>query len=372
MACTQPRVRIQYSKRVENKQGGWHYAFKFLGPNQIQSYEQYQNWEEKPSEWRSIWEGKKRYMINKIDIVPCGYCESCRIQRSKENATKCVLESKEYPDGYNWFITYTYNDEHLPMIDEMVNEKTGEIYEDDGTWNGTLVKEHRTKYWKDTRNYWDYHFHHNGIRFFECGEYGGTTGRSHYHAIGFNFPINKEDLVFYKFNRNKQPIWTCDKVAKLWQDEKGLQRGFVTIAKVNWQTCAYVARYCTKKMYGEYAEDYYKSKGQIPEFINMSRKPGIGRAYYDENWEKIYKDDEIILEMKQGLAQAVPPCKYYDRLFDVEHHEELEQIKAKRKEKAIENKKVTMSKMSISEKEYNEIKERTLHEKFKHLKRDEI
>lgn len=44
--------------------------------------------------------------------LPCGQCIGCRLERSKQWATRCVHEASLYPD--NSFITLTYNDESCP------------------------------------------------------------------------------------------------------------------------------------------------------------------------------------------------------------------------------------------------------------------
>ena len=106
--------------------------------------------------------------------------------------------------------------------------------------------------------------------------------------------------------------------------------GRVAVGNVTWESCAYTARYVTKKITGKISEEVYKILGVEPEFVRMSRKPGIGRQYYDENWEKIYLTDELWLQTKNGVKKA-KPSRYYDKLFDIDNHEELEAIKERRK-----------------------------------------
>lgn len=91
----------------------------------------------------------------KLETVPCGCCIGCRLDYSKDWATRCMLEAQDWKDNY--FITLTYDDEHLPI----------------GKYcNNTLVNEDLKKFIKDLRRYYSYHYKHNDIRFFACGEYG--------------------------------------------------------------------------------------------------------------------------------------------------------------------------------------------------------
>ena len=63
---------------------------------------------------------------------------------------------------------------------------------------------------------------------------------------------------------------------------------------LTFDSAAYVARYAVKKIGGDLADDHYTrtdiSTGELtyirPEFCTMSRRPGIGRGFYDK-----YKSD---------------------------------------------------------------------------------
>lgn len=61
----------------------------------------------------------------------------------------------------------------------------------------------------------------------------------------------------------------------------------------------------------------------------MSRKPGIGRKWFEDHKDEIYKKDEIIIRKYKGGTMKVKPPKYYDKLYDIENHENLEKIKEK-------------------------------------------
>ena len=94
-----------------------------------------------------------------------------------------------------------------------------------------------------------------------------------------------------------------------------------------WNAIAYVARYVTKKLYGDNAEDTRAKKGQIAEFIRMSN--GIGKEYWEQNKKKIIETDSITIKNAKGVHQSKPP-RYFTRLLQKENPEVYEEIKKRR------------------------------------------
>lgn len=309
MTCYKPKIRVEYQNVMLTAKDGHTYK-----KNVIMSKTDYENWKDRNEE------------IVKIQRIPCGQCIGCRLDYSKDWATRCMLEAKEYKN--NWFITLTYDEEHLPLKRQMINEDTGEIYYNDGSWNGTLKPQDMEKFIKDLRRYYKYHYDHDGIRFFYCGEYGEQLQRPHYHAIIFNLPISKDKLKFKFANEEYQPIYECEEIEKIWG------KGMLAVGEVTFSSCAYVARYVTKKKTGTTAKEEYLRKGQLPEYVRMSRKPGIARNYYEDKKKDIYKVDYLIQSTCRGNILKVKPPKYYDKLYDLEDPEAMEIIKYKRKERA--------------------------------------
>lgn len=266
------------------------------------------------------WADKNKHMsgYKRADVIPCGQCIGCRLDYSRQWANRIVLESKQYPKETCWFVTLTYNDEHLPFK-EWINTETGEF-----GIGQTLVKKDVSSFIKKLRRHYEYHYKHEGIRFYAAGEYGEILERPHYHLCIFNMPIFTE-LKKYKLNELHQPIWINEEIEKIWG------KGFITVARLCWETAAYTARYIMKKQYGKEAEWYYASKGKIPEFTVMSRKPGLAFQYFNENNEKIYQNDEITIPKNNGAVKIKPP-KYYDRLYDVIDPKLLKAKKEQRKE----------------------------------------
>jgi hypothetical protein len=91
-----------------------------------------------------------------------------------------------------------------------------------------------------------------------------------------------------------------------------------------------VARYCTKKVNGDKAEQHYNRlytdfnefTGEIyemrelqlePEYSTQSRKPGIGREWYEKYKSDCYPSGYLV---HNGYKSPVP--KYYDTLLEKE------------------------------------------------------
>ena len=258
-------------------------------------------------------------------VIPCGQCLGCRLDYSRHWAERCMLEKSYYPDDQCWFITLTYDDLHLPtnpspQHEFIVDESTGEVL----SWFPvpTLDKNEPSGFMKRLRRYSGV----DGIRFFACGEYGSQTARPHYHLILFGLPL--PDVEPWSKGANGFQYYRSDLIEKAWS-LGGLPIGHVLVAKVTWDSCAYVARYVLKKAKGKAAQ-IYQDLNIEPEFVRMSRRPGIAARYFEEHKEDIYKYDRIVLKTDTGGRKFKPPA-YYDRLYDLEYPEQLKAVKAQRK-----------------------------------------
>lgn len=110
----------------------------------------------------------------------------------REWAVRCVLESMRYENNY--FLTLTYNDDHLPAaVHRVVDEETGEVVVDEITH--PLAPDHLTQFMKNFRQAMFRATGCTGIRFFACGEYGDKYLRPHFHVILFNCNFPEGDLV---------------------------------------------------------------------------------------------------------------------------------------------------------------------------------
>lgn len=224
--------------------------------------------------------------------ISCGKCLGCSLEKARQWAIRCVHESKMHEESA--FITLTYNNEHLPPSGS-VEPRPFQLF----------VKRLR-KALKGRK-----------IRYFHCGEYGPKLGRPHYHALIFGYGFL--DRVLYK---SKPFRWyRSAELEKLWPF------GFSTVADVTEASAGYVARYTLKKVYGHNSRDHYK--GKHPEYITMSRRPGIGKPWFDKFKSDIYPEGVYI----NNGVRCSPP-KYYDNEFAKLEPKTMEKIKRARKKRA--------------------------------------
>lgn len=291
--------------------------------------------------------------------IPCGQCIGCRIDYSRMWADRCILEAKDHEN--NVFVTLTYDPEHLPKPELVVDVNTGEVLE----WP-SLVPDDLQKFMKDLRRYYKHHYDHDGIRFYACGEYGEDGGRPHYHLLLFNLPV--PDKVYWFTNNDHENIYISDSLSKIWG------KGIVTLGEVTWNSAAYVARYVVKKQKGN-TKGCVDIPGHLvtgikPEFVRMSRCPGIAFNYYDENKDKFYENDEIVISVR-GKARTIKPPRYYDKLYDIDCEDPflMQDIKRKRAESARNSMKLQLEHTSLNEQEYLAVKERNKIAQINALKR---
>ena len=171
------------------------------------------------------------------------------------------------------------------------------------------------------------------VRFFAVGEYGEELQRPHYHLLLFNYW--PKDAEFLKVH-GENDYFIAPSLEKLWP------RGFHMFGNITFESAAYCARYCTKKITGPAAESHYErlvpETGEIvqiqPEFAVMSRRPGIGRGWYQEYKDDVFPRDEVI----QKLGVSMKPPRYYDKLFEMENVSGFQKVRELREQAAHESK----------------------------------
>lgn len=175
----------------------------------------------------------KAYVDDFIEI-PCGRCVGCKKDKQRSWAFRCVAEATQHQWCY--FLTLTYDDAHNP---------------------GVLVKRDLQLFNKRLRKI-------GPFRFFSCGEFGSETQRPHYHELIFSdldfFPDREVYAKHGDFS-----LMNSDILSKVWPF------GFAVIGSFTPASALYVAKYCLKP--GE--------KG----FILMSRKPGLGDCFFNDNYD---------------------------------------------------------------------------------------
>lgn len=222
--------------------------------------------------------------------VPCGQCIGCRLERSRQWAVRIMHEASMRED--NAFVTLTLDDRHLPA-DGSLSVRTHQLF----------LKRLRKRIGVP-------------IRFFLCGEYGEKNGRPHYHAciFGYRFPDRVRWTV-----RNGHTVWRSEELESVWP------YGQSEIGSLTFESAAYVARYCTKKVTGRGALDHYA--GRVPEYAAMSRRPGIGAGWIERFYSDVYPSDEVIVREK-----SCKPPRYYDQYMEGREPETATRVRRLRSE----------------------------------------
>ena len=247
--------------------------------------------------------------------LACGQCIGCRLDRSRSWALRCHHEAMSHERVS--FLTLTYAQD---------------------PW--TLRHEDFQLFMKRLRKRLGL-----PIRFYMAGEYGsvydhrgnkipGLLGRPHYHCIlyGYDFPERelhgRSNTGFDMYNAR-----LLDECWKGYDDALG----HAVVQDFSIEAAAYVARYCTKKVNGELADEHYvrinTDTGEVrrvaPEYNRMSNRPGIGsRWLLHYGKTDLYPKDFVTV--KDG--DRFRPPRYYDKLMEEIDPELMEKVKARRRE----------------------------------------
>lgn len=234
----------------------------------------------------------------------CGNCVGCLIDRKKQWAARIIHESQMHL--HNWFVTFTYNSEHLPA--------DGALHYED--FQGFLHRLRRAVNYHRAKG-----SPRISVRHFTAGEYGGKYGRPHFHSILFNLLL--PDICRAGRSPAGHTLWGSAWLEKLW----GL--GYITIGSVSFDSAAYTASYICKKIdpATEPLREFVDCKtGEVrklpPEFARMSLRPAIGKTWFDKYHADCLPRDYCVVN-----GRKVPVPRYYTSLFkklDAEQHEALE------------------------------------------------
>lgn len=279
--------------------------------------------------------------------IPCGQCLECRFQYARQWADRCILELQSHQSSY--FLTLTYDNEHtehLKNADGALSLKKRDLQLFHKRLNSVLHDKYGT---------------YSNFRYFACGEYGDNTFRPHYHDIVFGLKL--DDLFFYKRSELGHVYYNSPFLEKIWS------YGHVIVGEVTWESCAYTARYVTKKQKG-LNKGYYENLGVEPEFVLMSRRPGIARDYYDTHPD-LYDFDAIHVSTKTGGRRVSLP-RYFDRLKEQDDPELLASIKERRKTAGEYALQAKLYNTSMDELEMLAVEEANLNSRLKIFKRSAL
>ena len=139
-----------------------------------------------------------------------------------------------------------------------------------------------------------------------------------------------KDRTLWQDSRENQ-LYRSEALEKLWP------YGHSSIGELTFESAAYVARYIVKKQAGPSAREYYEYidyngeiHDRVPPYTTMSRRPGIGKGWYDSFSNDLYPSDFVITT---GGKKATVP-KYYDGLEEKANPHRLASTKKRRKTRA--------------------------------------
>ncbi len=216
--------------------------------------------------------------------VPCGKCAGCRLGKAREWSIRCAHEAQMWPE--NVFATLTYRTEELELVNGVE----------------TLRPRDFVLFMKRLRKV------KNGVRFFQCGEYG-ALGRPHHHVLLFNCDFQDK----YPWRRAGDfQIFRSAQLEEFWT------HGHSEFGGVSQESAGYVARYTLKKSGAELP-------GRVPEYLTMSRRPGIGAGWIEKFESDVYPSDELVIK-----GRVVKPPRFYDDLVARRQPAMIKLLKEKR------------------------------------------
>ena len=223
-----------------------------------------------------------KIIYNKPQMIPCGNCAGCRIDNMLLWQARC---NSEYLNTRAAFVTFTYDDLHLPYNDNALLP--------------TLRREHLHKYIDNIRHKVNkFPFMTKGCKkdfsFFACGEYGDSFARSHYHCLFFGL-----DFADYK------SIFTTT-----WKN------GSVKVLPVLQGGIRYVVDYMSKSLSGEMAEAEFDNTNRERPFKTSSK--GLGSHFFFAHREEI--NDTGFIKLGSRL---VPIPTYYKNILTYVNEDSL-------------------------------------------------
>lgn len=306
-------------------------------------------------------------VITDYDDVPCGQCLGCRLDYARQWSARIMAEKESYPDELCWFLTVTYDDDHLPeprMIPDKIDEETGEMLTaKPSPFSSVSIRDHQL-FMKRLRKRFQPKTN-LPIRFFGCLEYGSISYRCHMHYIIFGLKL--DDIQLYKKCSNGTALYTSAELQRCWCDKQGVPIGFITAGSVTLDSAGYCARYALKKRNITTKESYEKL-GIDPECVVMSRRSGIGSKYFEDHVDTLYLTDEIILPGRDRAIKMKPP-KYFDTLLESYDPELYDNVKQHRRYLADAKENYINDYLPfVNKEEQYKTKERKLEKKTKVLK----
>lgn len=204
--------------------------------------------------------------------VPCGKCPYCLHKKQNEWIFRSRNELMYSRSA--WFITLTFAPEFLPA-DGKVNKRDIQLF----------FKRFRKLFKFKVR-----------LKYYTSAEYGGKTGRPHYHILLFFKDINPTQKLL---RRLLEKSWTF---------------GFIDLQPMNLNTVCYVTKY-VNKLSNYYDKEYYDDS----EFRLVSKQFGLEWFYHNKGPCRSRLSFRYDNKKRNGKKKryTVPLPRYYrDKAFN--------------------------------------------------------
>ena len=243
------------------------------------------------------------WMNPKAMLVPCRRCLACKQAKGKEWGARVWKEQQQHNKDECWFLTLTYDPEHLPWI-----RKGEEKPHRGGGGMPTLYHEDVQKYMKRLRRSLEYHGQNRAgiLRYVMAGEYGSKTNRPHYHMCIMGLPLTDKEMQIIRIDpQSQQPAYKCGWLENIWQN------GAIFIEPLTAENAQYMAGYTVKKLYGPDAVKRYDAQGRKRPYIVPSK--GIGLNWLIEHIEEAQEGKYAYIPKSGGGCNTVLPSEYERR-----------------------------------------------------------
>ena len=93
-------------------------------------------------------------VVREFTEIPCGHCVECYLNYSMTWANRCMMELTNYEPCECWFLTLTYDEEHMLTLDYDVPDDLKPLNKNGlPVTLGTLWKDDLQRFWKRLRQY---------------------------------------------------------------------------------------------------------------------------------------------------------------------------------------------------------------------------
>lgn len=245
----------------------------------------------------------ERTMDYEVLVLPCTKCLLCIQAKRRSWACRCINEAQMSNGGV--FLTLTCSDESQPRTfpNGSLDHRPWQLFVKRLRKSNALISR------KDGSRT-------DRVRFFMCGEYGEKHHRPHYHALlfGVDFP----DRRWVGRSGSGMDLYGSKLLDELRYDADGREIfGPVSnFSDLSPYDISYTVGYVDKKL-GRFDPKVYESRGLKPEYVCMSRRPGIGLSWLEKYHGDVWKfyQDECIFEGVNATSdfRYQVPRYYFDK-----------------------------------------------------------